>query len=133
MSETSEKPLSSLQPAIILVEPQLGENVGTAARAMANFGLTDLRLVKPREGWPSERARAAASGANHVIDAVRLYDNVREAVADLALVYATTARSREMPKAVVGPREAAGRMRALAADDQADGRPLRARALRVDQ
>ncbi len=94
-------------PAIILVEPQLGENIGTAARAMANFGLADLRLVNPRDGWPSEKAQAAASRADHVIDAVTVYGSVAEAVAGLRLVYATTARPRDMLKPVRGPREAA--------------------------
>jgi tRNA/rRNA methyltransferase len=68
MSDTA---LSSRQPAIVLVAPQLAENIGTAARAMANFGLSDLRLVAPREGWPSEKARAAASGADHVVTPVQ--------------------------------------------------------------
>ena len=81
-------------PAVILVEPQLGENIGTAARAMANFGLWDLRLVKPRDGWPNEKAVAAASRADHVIERVRVFDRLEDAVADLSLVYATTARSR---------------------------------------
>jgi tRNA/rRNA methyltransferase len=105
-----------LQPAIILVAPQLAENIGTAARAMANFGLTDLRLVAPRDGWPSDKARSAASRADHVIDRVRVYDRLEEAVAGLSFVYATTARSRDMAKAVVGPRAAAeaGRARGLA-------------------
>jgi len=93
-------------PAIILVQTQLGENIGTTARAMANFGLTDLRVVNPREGWPNERARAAASGGP-LIDDVRVFGTTGEAVADLTFVYATTARVREIPKPVVGPREAA--------------------------
>ena len=66
-------------PAVILCEPQLGENIGTAARAMANFGLTDLRIVNPRDGWPSEKARAAASRADHVIDHVQVFDSVEAA------------------------------------------------------
>ena len=99
-------------PAIILVAPQLSENVGTAARAMANFGLTDLRLVNPREGWPSEKARASASGADHVIDGTRVFGTLPEAIADLSFVYATTARSREVAKTVVGPHEAAAAARA---------------------
>jgi len=98
---------SSRPPAIVLVEPQLGENVGTAARAMANFGLHDLRIVNPREGWPNERARAAASRADHVIDHVQVFPSVEAAIADLGLVYATTARQRELAKDVAGPREAA--------------------------
>ncbi|WP_421723013.1 RNA methyltransferase [Bauldia sp.] len=97
-----------------MVAPQLGENIGTAARAMANFGLRDLRLVNPRDGWPNEKARAAASGANHVVDAARVFGSVREAVADLWFVYATTARAREVAKPVVGPHDAALHLRALA-------------------
>src|SRR6266481_7885513 len=93
-------------PAIILVAPQLGENIGTAARAMLNCGLTDLRLVKPRDGWPSEKARAAASGADLVIDGARLFDTVEAAVADLQHVLATTARARDMVQRVVTPRVA---------------------------
>ncbi|WP_242390350.1 RNA methyltransferase [Polymorphum gilvum] len=94
-------------PAVILCEPQLGENIGTAARAMANFGLVDLRLVNPRDGWPSDKARAAASRADHVIDAVQVFDSLEAAVADLSFVFATTARSREVAKPVRGPDEAA--------------------------
>ena len=95
------------QPVIILVEPQLGENIGMAARAMANFGLQRLRLVNPRDGWPSASAIAAASRAHHVIDNVQLFDTLSDAVADLNFVYATTARTREMAKPVRGPEEAA--------------------------
>ncbi len=98
-------------PAVVLVAPQLGENVGTAARAMANFGLADLRLVTPREGWPNEKAKAAASGADHVIERVRVFDTLAEAVGDLAFVYATTARARDLTLPVVGPREAAAAAR----------------------
>jgi len=101
------------QPAIILCEPQLGENVGAAARAMANFGLHDLRLVNPLQGWPHPKARAAASGALRVIDNVRVFDSLAAAIGDLAFTYATTARQREVPKPVVGPRAAAGRLRSL--------------------
>jgi len=70
-------------PAVILVQPQLGENIGTAARAMFNCGLTDLRLVKPRDGWPSAKAASAASGADVVLETARLYDTVEEAIAGL--------------------------------------------------
>jgi tRNA/rRNA methyltransferase len=94
-------------PAVILCEPQLGENIGTAARAMANFGLWDLRIVNPRDGWPNERAVNAASRADHVIERVRVFDTVEAAIADLSLVYATTARRRDMQKPVLGPDEAA--------------------------
>ncbi|UJW86589.1 RNA methyltransferase [Devosia sp. SL43] len=97
-------------PAVILCEPQLGENIGTAARAMANFGLLDMRLVRPRDGWPNEKAIATASRADHVINNVRVFDTLEAAIADLTLVYATTARSRDMKKDVIGPDEAAGRL-----------------------
>ena len=97
-------------PAIILVEPQLGENIGTAARAMANFGLWDLRVVNPRDGWPNERAVAAASRADHVIDRVRVFATLSEAIADLSLVFATTARRRDLQKPVFGPEEGAKRV-----------------------
>ena len=99
------------EPAIVLVAPQLSENIGTAARAMANFGLADLRLVTPREGWPSDKARAAASGADRVIDGVRVFATLGEAIGDLTFVYAATARPRDLAKVVAGPREAAGAMR----------------------
>ena len=97
-------------PAVILCEPQLGENIGTTARAMANFGLWDLRLVNPRDGWPNEKAVAAASRADHVIERVRVFATTEEAIADLSLVYATTARRRDMNKPVLGPEEASQRV-----------------------
>ncbi|MBB4301793.1 tRNA/rRNA methyltransferase [Rhodobium orientis] len=109
----SETPSGGRPPAVVLVETQLGENIGAAARAMANFGLVEMRLVNPRDGWPNERARAAASRADHIIDNVKLFATPEEAVADLAVVYATTARSREMTKPVVGPDEAASSMAGL--------------------
>ncbi len=97
-------------PAVILAEPQLGENIGAAARAMANFGLWDLRLVKPRDGWPNEKARASASRADHVIDRVQVFETFPEAIADLSLVLATTARRRELAHEVIGPDEGARRL-----------------------
>lgn len=102
-------------PAIILVEPQLGENIGTAARAMANFGLGDLRIVNPRDGWPNESARRAASRADHVFDRIRVFDSLADAVADLGFLIATTARSREVVKTVRGPASAAAILRGHAA------------------
>lgn len=102
-----DRPLITGGPIVILVEPQLGENIGTAARAMANFGLSELRLVNPRDGWPSEPARAAASGADHVIDGVSVFETLQEAIADLHFVYATTARERDMNKPVAEPAVAA--------------------------
>ncbi len=98
-------------PVIILVEPQLGENIGMVARAMANFGLSELRLVKPRDGWPNEKAKAAASRADHVIDGVVVFETLQQAVADLQYVGATTARPRDNFKPVVGPVEAAQKLR----------------------
>lgn len=100
------------QPAIVLVEPQLGENIGMAARAMANFGLASLRLVKPRDGWPSEKARAAASRADAVIDSAIVYQTPADAVADMNYIVATTARARDGFKPVLSPVEAAREMRA---------------------
>src|SRR3954452_8243475 len=94
-------------PIVILVEPQLGENIGMAARAMGNFALTRLRLVKPRDGWPNLSAQRAAAGADHILDNVELFDTVEEAVADCTLLLATTARSHDQAKPVIGPREAA--------------------------
>ena len=110
--QTTRVPASEGGPAVILVEPQLGENIGMAARAMANFGLTDLRLVRPRERWLHEKTRAAAAGAEFLLDQARDLPGVREAVADLDFVYATTARERGQGKIVVGPAEAGPAMRA---------------------
>jgi tRNA/rRNA methyltransferase len=90
-------------PAIILVEPQLAENIGMCARAMANFGLSDLRLVAPRDGWPKKGARSAASGAAYVLDEAKLFATLQEAMGDLNLVYATTARDRHQLKPVLPP------------------------------
>ncbi len=94
-------------PVIVLVETQMGENIGAAARAMANFGLKELRLIKPRDGWPNDKARAAASRGDTIIDAVTLYDDLASALADLHLVYATTARQHDLAKPVVSPATAA--------------------------
>ena len=99
------------QPAIVLVRPQLAENIGKAARAMLNFGLTDLRLVAPRDGWPNPNAGPAASGADIVLEKARLFDNVADAIADCAHVYATTVRKRGVTKPVVRPDEAAAAIR----------------------
>ncbi len=98
-------------PVIILVEPQMAENIGTTARAMANFGMARLRLVAPRDGWPNGRAYPAASGANKILDEVELFATLDEAIADLTLAYAATARMHGQVKPVVGPREAVATMR----------------------
>jgi tRNA/rRNA methyltransferase len=94
-------------PIVVLVEPQLGENIGMAARAMGNFGLTRLRIVKPRDGWPNVAAQRAAAGADHILDKVELFATVEAAVADCSLLFATTARAHDQAKPVVGPEEAA--------------------------
>lgn len=94
-------------PAIVLVRPQLGENIGKAARAMLNFGLTEMRLVSPRDGWPNPAAGPAASGADAVLADARVFESVGDAVADCTHVYATTVRKRGVVKAVVTPEAAA--------------------------
>ena len=108
-------------PAVVLVEPQLGENIGMVARAMANFGLADLRLVAPRDGWPNQKAAATASGAGYVLDRARVFDTLAEALADLGYVIATTARRRDGFKRVLGPVEACANMRARDRAGQATG------------
>jgi len=94
-------------PVVILVEPQLGENIGMAARAMGNFALTRLRLVNPRDGWPNIAAQRAAAGADHILEKVELFATVQAAVADLDLLFATTARAHDQAKPVVAPEAAA--------------------------
>src|SRR3984885_10821206 len=108
-------------PIVILVEPQLGENIGMAARAMGNFGLTRLRIVNPRDGWPNVHARRAASGADHILDQVQLFDTVEQAVADCTLLFATTARAHDQAKPVVAPEAAAREMASQIAAQVAGG------------
>jgi tRNA/rRNA methyltransferase len=98
-------------PAVILSHPQLGENIGAAARAMANFGLADLRLVTPRDGWPNERAWSMAAGALSIVEGARVFEHLEDAIADLQIVYATTARPRGVAKPVLTPAEAARHLR----------------------
>jgi tRNA/rRNA methyltransferase len=94
-------------PVIVLVEPQLGENIGAAARVMANFGLGRLRLVRPRDGWPNLQARRSASGADRILDDAMLFETLEAAIADCTLVLATTARAHDQAKPVIGADEAA--------------------------
>jgi tRNA/rRNA methyltransferase len=101
-------------PAIVLVRPQLGQNIGKAARAMLNFGLTDLRLVAPRDGWPNPEAFPAASGADALLENARLFDTVADSVADCPLVYATTVRKRGLVLPVVTPDDAAREIKSRA-------------------
>jgi tRNA/rRNA methyltransferase len=117
----SENELMTGGPVIVLVEPQLGENIGMVARAMANFGLSDLRLVNPRDGWPSEKAKSAASKADHVIDAAKVFDTTEAAIADLNYVYATTARERYGFKPVRSPVIAAQTLRERMTAGEATG------------
>jgi tRNA/rRNA methyltransferase len=105
--------LSAARPVIVLVRPQLGQNIGKAARAMLNFGLTEMRLVAPRDGWPNPDAGPAASGADRVLEQAKVFGSVQEAVADCALVFASTVRRRDLMMPVVGPEEMAERIRAL--------------------
>ena len=100
-------------PVIVLVRPQLGENIGKAARAMLNFGLAELRLVAPRDGWPNPAAGPAASGADIVLEQARVFATVAEAVDDIPHVYATTVRKRGLVMPVVTPEQAAREMRTL--------------------
>ncbi len=97
-------------PVVVLVEPQLGENIGAAARAMANFGLERLRLVKPRQRWPNDKAVMMAAGADRVLDGAVIYDSLEAAIADCAFVVAATARAHDQAKPVVGAAEAAAEM-----------------------
>lgn len=110
--EAAVEGLSRRAPIIVLVRPQLAENIGKAARAMLNFGLAELRLVSPRDGWPNPDAGPAASGADSVLANAQVYDSVAEAVADCAQVYATTVRKRGVTKPVVDAAEAAAEIRA---------------------
>jgi len=98
-------------PVIVMVRPQLGENIGMAARAMLNCGLSELRLVAPRDGWPNDRAQRAASGADIVLEKAEVFETVAEAVADLEHVVATTARNRELAQRILTTRHAASQMR----------------------
>lgn len=118
--EVDSQPLSearreakNLRPVIILVEPQLGENIGTAARAMANFGLRELRIVNPRDGWPSEMAEKASANAIEVVKNAVIYSTFEDAIKDLNFICATTARPREMVKPVLSPESAAKKMHQL--------------------
>jgi len=97
-------------PIVVLVEPQLGENIGAAVRAMANFGLSRLRLVKPLQGWPNEKARVMAAGADRILDRAVLYDSLPDAIGDCSFVLAATARNHDQAKPVVGAEAAAAEM-----------------------
>ncbi len=114
MSGTDKTKHQTLGPApcVVLVNPQLGENIGTAARAMANFGLHELRLIEPRDGWPNEKAVTSSSGAHWIIDKASVHETLADALKDMNFVYATTARPRGMTKEVITPEQAGHDMRA---------------------
>ncbi len=108
-------------PVVILNEPQLAENIGAVARAMANFGLSELRMVRPRDGWPQDRAWASASGAEWPLNDAKVFERLEDAVSELKLVFATTARPRELQLPILTPREAAAELYAAACEGQAVG------------
>ncbi|MBC2837411.1 RNA methyltransferase [Paragemmobacter straminiformis] len=110
-----------IAPSFILVRPQMGENIGAAARAMLNFGLERMRIVDPRDGWPNPKAVAMASGAGRLLDHAGLFGTVQEAIADCDYVFATTARGRELVKPVVTPERAMEMARAMAAEGKRVG------------
>ncbi|MDH2326249.1 RNA methyltransferase [Cereibacter sp. SYSU M97828] len=110
-----------IQPAFILVRPQMGENIGAAARAMLNFGLDRMRIVDPRDGWPNPKANAMASGAGRVLDAAGIFPDVAASIADCDYVFATTARGRELTRPVMTPERAMEHARAMAAEGKRVG------------
>src|SRR6201996_6528617 len=108
-------------PAVILSHPQIGENIGATARAMKNFGLSDLRLIAPECGWPNERAMVLASGAGDILAAAKVYPDAAAALSDIRLVLATTARDRDIVREILTPEAAAARLRAAGRDGLATG------------
>ncbi len=118
---TKDSVAGAAGPAIILVRPQLGENIGASARAMLNCGLVDLRIVNPRDGWPSPQAVRASSGADTVIENARIYQTTGQAIAGLERVFATTARPRDMVKPVMTPEAAASEIRRVEAESSTCG------------
>jgi tRNA/rRNA methyltransferase len=109
-TDSSKEWAAAPGPAVILVEPQLGENIGAAARAMANFGLSRLRLVRPRAAWPNDKARRMAAGADRILEGAALFDTLEAAIGDCSFVFATTARAHDQAKPVIGAAEAAAEM-----------------------
>ena len=124
------RPAPATRRSLILVRPQLADNIGMVARAMANFGLEHLRLVAPRDGWPNEKARIAASGANFIIDEAQAFATLGEALAGLNWVCATTARQRDLAKPVLTPEQAVAEMRRRLGEGPALRHPVRAGAQR---
>ncbi|MDX8348646.1 RNA methyltransferase [Cognatiyoonia sp. IB215446] len=104
------------QPAFVLIRPQMGENIGAAARGMWNFGLDRMRIIAPRDGWPNQKAVAMASGAGRLLDEAQIFDDTQAAIADCDYVYATTARPRGLTKPVLTPEVAMAEARAMIAE-----------------
>ena len=102
-TDKSQRIVRQPGPVVVLVNPQLGENIGTAARAMANFGMNELRLVDPRDGWPNKKALSTSSGAHWILEEAGVFATLPEALADMHFVLATTARPRGMIKEVIAP------------------------------
>jgi len=121
MMGNSQETWTGPQPAMILIRPQMGENIGGAARAMWNFGLDRMRLVAPRDGWPNQKAVAMASGAGRLLDRAGLFETTEGALADCNFVFATTARHRGLTKPVMTPERAMAHTRALIASGQKVG------------
>ncbi len=122
LGEVVEQPVKNApNPAVILVNPQMGENIGAAARAMLNFGLTDLRLVAPRDGWPNPKAVSMAAGANELLDNAKVFETTADAVADLTYLMSATARRREMEVPVIGTGDAGPMFHAWQADGHKTG------------
>ncbi|MGH6665720.1 MAG: RNA methyltransferase, partial [Pseudolabrys sp.] len=109
-TDKTKRWIEQAAPIVVLVEPQLGENIGAAARAMANFGLSRLRLVKPVQGWPNEKARVMAAGADRVLQAATLHDSLAGAIGDCTFVLATTARNHDQAKSMIDAAQAAAEM-----------------------
>ncbi len=109
-TDKTKRWIEQAAPIVVLVEPQMGENIGAAARAMANFGLSRLRLVKPVQGWPNEKARVMAAGADRVLDGATLHDSLADAIGDCTFVLAATARHHDQAKPVIGAAQAAAEM-----------------------
>ena len=117
MDENSVKKAKNA-PVVILVHPTLSENIGAAARAMMNFGLSEMRLVEPKGDWPNQKAINTASGAERILEEAKIYNTTQDAVSDLQRLYATTARARDMEKPVLTPRELAGTLHSNAANGE---------------
>ena len=111
-------PSADLQPAFVLIRPQMGENIGAAARGMWNFGLDRMRIIAPRDGWPNQKAVAMASGAGRLLDEAQIFDDTQGAIADCDYVYATTARPRGLTKLVLTPEAAMQDARRRVAEGQ---------------